>query len=74
MTADEFETVCHVLHLTQVEATALLGVQFGPGYQMPPAVAIALRLMVAEGYAPEDVEKNLPVVDEAAVDDGPVDI
>jgi hypothetical protein len=30
--------------------------------------------MVAEGYAPEDVVNNLPVIDEAAVDDGPVDI
>jgi hypothetical protein len=74
MSATEFETICHALHLTQVEATALLGIQFAPGYQIPQAAAIALRLMVAEGYAPEDVVNNLPVVDETAVDDAPVDI
>jgi hypothetical protein len=69
MSATEFETICHALHLTQVEATSLLSIQFGPGYQIPQAAVIALRLMVAEGYAPEDVVNNLPVINEASVDE-----
>jgi hypothetical protein len=50
-----------------------MGCHMVPSIPIPPSVAIALRLMVAEGYAPEDVVKNLPIFDASAADDGPVD-